>query len=157
MSTPTPPASGLRGWLARQRARWFYLSGILHRYYGNSQGDFAEYETAVDQFTHALVLDPHFARAYLARGILYWREFDHPRKAIEDLNKALELKPSLDEALFNRGVARQQVHEYTQALEDFRAYLSTGVHPYWREYAEKMIVELSEWVSQEETDEQGDP
>ncbi len=157
MSTPTPPSSGLRGWLNRQRARWFYLLGILHRHYGNAQGDLMEYETAVDHFTRAVELDPHFAQAYLARGILYWREFDHPRKAIENLNKALALKPSLDEALFNRGVAHQQVHEYEQALKDFRAYLSVGSHPYWREYAEKMIVELSEWVPQEGTDEQEHP
>jgi len=143
--------SWTRKWIYRWRSRRHYLWGLLHRYYGNAQGDTQEYEAAIDDFTQALNLDPNFAQAYLDRGILYWREFDHPRKAIQDLNKALSIKPTLYEALFNRGIAYQELHEYQLALRDYRTYLENGDHPHWREYAQKMIEELSEWELQEET------
>lgn len=105
---------------------------------------------AVHYFTRAVEFDPTFARAYLDRGILYWRELDHPRRAILDLTQALEIDPALDEAIFNRGIARQQLREYKEALADFTAYLSVGRHPHWREHAGRMIEELAEWITQEE-------
>lgn len=132
------------------RARWYYLEGTMHRYWGNRNGDLQEYDHAIDHFSYALALDPHYARAYLDRGILYWRELDHPRRAIRDLDAAEALDPALTEARFNRGVAYQQLGEYAQAIADFRWYLEHGSHPSWREYAEKMVFELSEWVADPE-------
>ncbi len=137
----------LRMWIRRLLARWFYLVGQTYRHLGNRYGIRWYYEMAVDYFTQAIHADPTLARAYLDRGILYWRELDHPRRAILDLTEAHELAPHLTEARFNRGVAHQQLREYAQAIEDYRAYLAEGDHPYWREYAAKMIEELSEWVT----------
>ncbi len=132
-------------------ARWYYLWGTMYRYWGHRNGDTAEYLRAIDNFTYAIALDPRFAQAYLDRGILYWREVDHPRRAILDLDQAENLNPTLAEARFNRGVAYQQLGEYANAIADFDWYLQHGTHPDWCEYAEKMIVELVEWVTPEET------
>ena len=138
-------------WANALLARVHYLRGLIHRYVGHAQGDVWEYEAAVDAFNRALEYNPNFAQIYLDRGILYWREFDHPRKAIHDLTVALTLDPSLNEAQFNRGVAYQQLREYAEAIADYEAYLAVGDHPFWREHAESMIKELSEWVSDTET------
>ncbi len=133
-------------WFWQLKARWYYFRGNMYRHWGNLYGDRQAYETAIDNYTLALNLDPAFATAYLNRGVLYWRELDHPRKAIQDLTRAEELNPRLVEARFNRGIAYQLLREYAQAVADFQKYLTEGRHPYWREYAEKMIVELTEWV-----------
>lgn len=138
-------------WWLQRVARWYHLRGAAHRHFGNARGDTWEYWAAVEDFTRAVTLDAAFAQAYLDRGILYWRELDHPRKAIQDLTTALTLAPQLHEARFNRGVAYQQLGEYEAALDDFRAYLAIGVHVHWRTYAERMIVELETWSVKEET------
>jgi tetratricopeptide (TPR) repeat protein len=136
----------IRSWIAILRSRFFYMLAGSYRHFGNKYYISTEYSSAIDAFTRAIFYDPSFARAYLARGILYWRELDHPRRAVLDLTKACDLDPTLIEARFNRGIAHQQLREYAEALADFRAYLAEGDHPYWREYAESMIQELSEWV-----------
>ena len=141
----------LKQWSTALMAYTHYTLGLIHRYMGHAQGDDWEYEAAIDAFTRALDYNPNFARVYLDRGILYWREIDHPRKAIHDLTLAFTLDPGLVEAQFNRGVAHQQLREYTEAIADYEAYLAVGDHPFWREHAESMIRELSEWVPNAET------
>ncbi len=133
-------------WFKFLMAHVHYLNGIIHRYIGNSYGSRWEYEAAVEAFNRAVEWKPDFAQVYLDRGILYWRELDHPRKAIHDLTLAMNLDPRLSEAQFNRAIAHQQLREYAEAIADFQAYLAVGEHPYWREHAESMIRELSEWV-----------
>lgn len=127
-------------------SRYHYLLAASHRHFGNKYGSMEEYDHAVDAFTRAIVYDPSFARAYLDRGILYWRELAHPCRAVLDLTRAYELDDHLAEAVFNRGIAHQEVREYAEAIADYQVYLDTGDHPYWREYAETMIRELTEWM-----------
>ncbi len=127
-------------------ARWHYYRATFRRHLGNAYNLRREHEAAVEGFTRALHSDPEYAQAYLARGILYWREMGHPRQAVIDLTTAYTLAPHLIEARLNRGVAHQQLHEYPQAIADFEAYLNTGTDPQHREYAQTMIEELREWI-----------
>lgn len=136
----------LKHLLSAAWARFQFMLALSYRHFGNQYGLKEEYERAIDAFNRAISHDPDFAQAYLQRGILYWREMDHPRKAIIDLTAAYVLNPSLSEARFNRGVAHQQLREYAEAVADFEAYLKEGDHPHWREYAETMIQELKEWT-----------
>lgn len=138
----------LRHLLSRLLASFYYVLAESHRYFGNKTGLKEEYESAIGAFTRAVAYDPGFARAYMERGILYWREVGQPQRAIHDLTLAYDLDSSLIEARFNRGIAHQQLNETKEALVDFKAYLAEGVHPYWREYAETMIRELEKWVSE---------
>ncbi len=135
-------------WIGKLFAQWHYFIGVSHRYFGNKYSLRSEHEHAVAALDRAIDCDPAFARAYLERGILYWREIDHPRKAILDLTTAYTLDPSLAEATFNRGIAHQQLREYREAIADFETYLQEGNHPYWREYALSMIRELREWAAE---------
>ena len=136
----------LNAWLRVWQSRGYHFTGLMHRYLGNVYGSTWEYEKAIDDFTRAIEINPGFAQAYLDRGILYWRELDHPRRAVIDLTTALNLNPDLSEARFNRAIAYQELREYENAVNEFKAYLAVGKHPHWREHAEKMIQELSEWV-----------
>ncbi len=140
----------LQLWWSRIQAWWHYWLGASYRHWANARGDRESYHAAIREFDRALALNPTLAQAHLDRGILYWRELDHPRRALVDLTQALELDPELHEARFNRGVAYQQLGEYEAAIEEFQAYLAVGEHPYWREYAEKMVIELREWVEEED-------
>lgn len=136
----------LNGWYRVWQARGYHFIGLMHRYLGNAYGSTWEYEKAIDDFSRAIEINPGFAQAYLDRGVLYWRELDHPRRAIIDLTTAFNLNPDLSEARFNRAIAYQQLREYENAVNEFKAYLIVGKHPHWREYAENMVRELSEWV-----------
>jgi tetratricopeptide (TPR) repeat protein len=142
--------SRLSRWGARGVARFYYLLSESHRYFGNRYNLKSEQEKAIQALDRAIAANPQYARAYMERGILYWREMDQPRRAILDLTLAYQLEPTLIEARFNRGIAHQQLREYAEAIADFEAYLAEGRHPYWREYAETMIRELKEWVPEPE-------
>jgi tetratricopeptide (TPR) repeat protein len=135
------------GLVAHLLALFYFFLAESHRYFGNRYALKSEHQKAISALDRAIAHNPRFARAYMERGILYWREMDHPRRAILDLTLAYELDPNLIEARFNRGIAHQQLAEYAEATADFEAYLAEGRHPYWREYAETMIRELREWVS----------
>lgn len=138
-------------------SRWYstalsfihYNIGLTYRYWANAHGLHSEYEKAIAHFTRALAYKPDNARIYLDRGILYWREINHPRRAILDLSEALNLDADISEAYFNRGIAHQQLREYNEAITDYKVYLEKGNNPYWREYAESMIRELGEWTSED--------
>lgn len=134
--------------LGRMLSRFYYLLAESHRYFGNTYSLKLEQQNAIRALDCAIRHDPHYARAYMERGILYWREMDHPRRAIHDLTTAYDLDPDLIEAKFNRGIAHQQLSEYGEAVADFKAYLAGGKHPYWCEYARNMIQELEAWISE---------
>ncbi len=134
--------SRLRRGFAWLLARFFFGLATSCRYFGNKHGAQVAYVRAVEAFSRAIAYDVTYASAYLQRGILYWRELNQPRWAVLDLTMAYDLDPNLIEARFNRGIAYQQLRNYEQAISDFQAYLQVGQHPYWREYAENMVLEL---------------
>jgi len=136
----------LQRWVRFVLSRCYYLLAASHRHFGNQYSLTQEHESAVKDFTKAIAHNPEFARAYLERGILYWRELDRPRRAVLDFTMAYELDSRLIEARFNCGIAHQQLREYAEAIADYQAYLGEGDHPHWRVYAETMIRELAEWV-----------
>ncbi|MFP4394216.1 MAG: tetratricopeptide repeat protein [Anaerolineales bacterium] len=136
----------IKTWLSSLIASWYHWLALAHRYWGHTRGLREEYEAAVQNFDRALLWNPQAAHIYLERGILWWRELNHPRKAVQDFTIALKLDPDLIEAHFNRGIAYQQLQEYQEAVSDFETYLNEGTHPHWRKYARTMIRELNEWL-----------
>ncbi|MCJ7550358.1 MAG: tetratricopeptide repeat protein [Anaerolineae bacterium] len=131
-------------WVRLLLSHCCYWLAASHRRFGNQYSLTQEHESAVNRFSKAIAYNPAFARAFLERGILYWRELDHPRRAVLDLTMAYELDSRLTDARFNRGIAHQQLREYAEAIADYQAYLGEGDHPHWRAYAETMIRELAE-------------
>lgn len=128
----------------KARAYGCYWMGIVQHYRGNARDDVVAYDRAVLWYQRALDLDPSLAQARLDQGIIYWRELDHPRRAVIEFSRLLVRGTKQEATLFNRAVAYQQLGDYEHALADFRAYLKIGQHSHHREYAEKMLMEFSD-------------
>jgi tetratricopeptide (TPR) repeat protein len=76
------------------------------------------YTEAIDDFTHAIQLEPNNTEAYTYRGVA-WLRLSNRDKAIKDFNKALELDPLRDEALANRGSYWFTVKEFKKSISDW--------------------------------------
>jgi tetratricopeptide (TPR) repeat protein len=124
-----------------------FLSARTHRHYGLIYADQREFVDAVDEYTRALSYNPSLRRAYLERGILYWRELNHPRRAIMDLKAALALSPGWPEALFCRAMAFQAAGEFPSAINDLSEYLRSNDSA-WRVDAERQLALLRSLVGE---------
>jgi tetratricopeptide (TPR) repeat protein len=61
--------------------------------------------------------NPENAHALFERHFA-WMKIGEPRKALEDLNKVVELNPDMS-AFFSRGLVRRHLGEYEQARDNF--------------------------------------
>jgi tetratricopeptide (TPR) repeat protein/predicted aspartyl protease len=82
-------------------------------------------QTAIDDFTQAIVLQPTDAQHYFDRAHAYF-EAGEAAKARADLDQAVKLKPNDPEYLLMRGVVRQRAGETAAADEDYRAALAAA-------------------------------
>jgi len=76
------------------------------------------YERAIEAFTKALEMNPHFAKAYYGRGYAWAGKGDHDR-AIADCTKALEIDPRFAKAYSVRGLSYANKRLYDRAIADF--------------------------------------
>jgi tetratricopeptide (TPR) repeat protein len=84
---------------------------ILHKLL---RSDPQSYLRIVNDWIHQ---NPTNSRAYFDRHFA-WMHIGEPQRALEDLNKAIELKPDLA-SLLSRGEVYRHLGEYEKALEDF--------------------------------------
>jgi len=126
---------------ARLRAVIHIWSARTHRHYGIVYADRQEFQDAIEEYGRAIAINPALRRAYLERGILFWREMNQPRRAISDLTAALELAPGWPEALFCRGLAYAAAGEYPPAISDLSDYVGTNDRA-WRASAESQLMLL---------------
>ena len=77
-----------------------------------------EHKRAVEDYTHAIELNPSNAEAYNNRGWAYNNNHEYD-KAILDLNRAIELNPKHYYAYNNRGIAYTSKGEHDRAIADF--------------------------------------
>jgi tetratricopeptide (TPR) repeat protein len=73
---------------------------------------------AIDDLSHAILLDPSNIRAHLLRG-QEMRRLGELAKAISDLNAALQVNPEYILALNERGLCWYGLAEYDKAIRDF--------------------------------------
>ena len=78
-----------------------------------------KYPEAVAALTEAINLNPSLAQAYVDRCQAYQSIRNMLDHAIEDCTHAIQLKPDLPEAFFQRGWARVRQKSMDQATEDF--------------------------------------
>jgi tetratricopeptide (TPR) repeat protein len=76
------------------------------------------YDQAIENFTHAIRLDPNFAGAYNIRGYAYQAKNDTDR-AIADYNQAIRLDPNFALAYSNRGSVYFDMGDYDHAIDDY--------------------------------------
>jgi tetratricopeptide (TPR) repeat protein len=113
-----------------------------HRHFGNVYSSQREHWAAIEHYTRATAHDPTYAQAYYSRGVLYWREVGHCRRAVQDLTTVLELVPTWAEARFNRGLAHALCGEPDEAIADFERYLADGTDEFWLESARRQLASL---------------
>jgi len=77
-----------------------------------------DFETALQEFTEAIRMDPNLASAYLMRGLTRYRRGDFTG-AIADYTQAIRLDPDWAIAYNNRGLAHDGRGEFAQAISDF--------------------------------------
>lgn len=96
-----------------------------------------DYQGAVEDYTQAIKLNPHFIEAYIKRGAIRYKMGD-AREALKDCSEALRLNPNSSGAYYYQGRARYKlgytqaaIEAYTQAIAkepDFaQAYYHRGL------------------------------
>jgi tetratricopeptide (TPR) repeat protein len=113
-----------------------------HRHFGNLYGNANEHHAAVEHYTRAVLHDPTYTLAFFSRGVVYWRELGHYRRAIKDLTRVLELDPGWSEAYFNRAIAYRLARQPAAAIADLEQYLAQGDDEFWLTSAERQLAEL---------------
>ncbi|MGH2567988.1 MAG: protein kinase domain-containing protein, partial [Bacteroidota bacterium] len=83
------------------------LAQAYHEWYSTYDARKEWDEKAFVAVEKALTLDPNLAEAYLARGLIYWGQFNRtqPERGLQELRRAIELNPNLSGA-----------HEYLGAI-----------------------------------------
>jgi CHAT domain-containing protein len=115
----------------------------------------AEFEEARKGDANNALIYADLGAAYLEKGKLGITGNDEARaeagkgladlgRALENLTKALELQPSLLEALFNRALCEQKMTLYAKAEEDWRLYLQKDSSSRWAEEARQNLKALEE-------------
>lgn len=121
-----------------------------------------EYETAIEDFTRAIEIDPEYALAYSRRGLTYY-DLGEYEQAIADYTRAIELDPKDIFYYTDRGNAYRELGEYEQAIADYNraieveptsgwAYVSRGnIYKELGEY-EQAIAEYDYAIELDPTD-----
>ncbi len=87
--------------------------------YCNILGNFSDNEEQrIAWQTRALDRMPHYAKAYLDRGVTHLH-LRHNDEALDDLTRAIGLNPRLAHAYVNRGTLRYGLGQVPAAIEDF--------------------------------------
>ena len=85
---------------------------------GNSLMTLLQIDKAIEAYSHAIQLDPHYANAYSNRGAAYNIKGKLDR-AITDYNKTIELDPDHANAYNNRGNAYSDKGKLDRAIADY--------------------------------------
>jgi len=99
---------------ARPRA---YVRAIVHIHRGMARFASSRYRDALEDFSHALVLDAANWRALFYRGTVY-RVLGDPANAEEDFSRCLERDPYRVECLFQRAALLAQTDRLDEAVAD---------------------------------------
>ena len=121
------------------RAWWAYQRGLMLRFLGHRTVRRATYRAAAEAFGQAIAQRPTHADAYLARGLIFWRELNSPEEAIADFTALLGLRPGHAEAYFYRGMAQQARGDYAAAADDLRTALEQDEGAIWAQNAYRQL------------------
>jgi tetratricopeptide (TPR) repeat protein len=76
-----------------------------------------DYPKALDNFSHAITLDPGFAEAFYGRAVTYF-EMQDKQNALADFTEAIKIRPRFKLAYNNRGLLYAELGNYDEALSD---------------------------------------
>jgi tetratricopeptide (TPR) repeat protein len=86
---------------------------------GNLRDRQQNYDAALQDFSRAIQLNPHYTMAYNNRGIIRGSTGDL-EGALEDFSKAIELEPNYSDARYNRGNVYYYLNQPEKACTDWK-------------------------------------
>lgn len=72
---------------------------------------------AMKYYNKAIDQDPNYYDAYLNRGLLFESQFNNPVKALDDLEKSIELKPNSKLSYLYEGLIYNDEHKFDKAKD----------------------------------------
>ncbi len=104
----------------------WYALGYLHLQLGNN-------EIAIDQYKHAIALNPEYAAAYWSMGCAYYWLKRHP-EAIAAYKQAIAIEPNYARAYLWMGRAYYGLKRYPEAIEAYKKAIARDTNnaaAYW--------------------------
>jgi tetratricopeptide (TPR) repeat protein len=101
----------------------------IHYDLGIQQQQAGEVQMAYSEFQKALELDPKFAEAHNASGILLHLSFQRIDEAIGHYQRAIALRPNFSEAKTNMANAYLDQGKYEEAIRLYREVLNDMLYP----------------------------
>ena len=98
-----------------------FYQGIEYRRQGDN-------DSAKDEFTRAIELDPEYYFAYYNRALVYYR-IGELESSLADYNKAIELEPDNPYWTFERGFLHLELGDREKAIKDLERSLELGGLP----------------------------
>lgn len=127
----------------RLMARWWYLWGLSICYSANSSASVALYRDGERSFARAARLWPAFARAHYQLGVVRGRELGDYHAAVEDLERAINLRPDWPDPYIQRGLLHRFNGDLPAAAADLRRYLELDPRGHWRDEAERQLAAIA--------------
>jgi S1-C subfamily serine protease/Tfp pilus assembly protein PilF len=95
-------------------------------YFAQAYNDFQNdnMQSAINNLSSGLALDPNNAAAYELRGYLYVFEIRNYMKGIEDFTRAIQIKPDSKDSYFYRAMAYRKLEKDVEAIKDFTRTIS---------------------------------
>jgi tetratricopeptide (TPR) repeat protein len=84
-------------------------------------------ESEVQRLTRHLDTDPHQPKAYIQRGMIYFK-LGHIAEAIADFDRAEHLNPALTPYLWQRGLAYYYAERFADGANQFEVDLTVNKH-----------------------------
>jgi tetratricopeptide (TPR) repeat protein len=98
-------------------------NSVAHKCFAKALDDKGRNEEAFNHYNQSIRLNPHYADAYLFRGI-FFDKLGQYQLAVEDYNNAIGLSPDYVDAFYNRGVSYAAIGQYQQAYDDYNKAIS---------------------------------
>lgn len=91
---------------------------MAHFNYGVACSAIRDFQSAIEQYSEAIALNPEHVRAYTNRGIAK-DALESFEDAIADFEEAIRIDPQNDKAYFGRGSAKAELGQYSEAILDY--------------------------------------
>lgn len=78
-----------------------------------------KFHQALKCFSNVLQRLPDDKTVYIARGLVY-QDMGNHQFAVDDFNKAIELKNNFSEAFYRRGISKLKMRQYPDGIDDFK-------------------------------------
>ena len=92
---------------------------------GNNYSSNSDFDSAIDQYSNAIELDPNYVEAYYFRALVYSSKGDYAN-AIKDFDQVIVLQPKAGVAYDSRGEAFYYQDDYDAAIRDHEKAIELG-------------------------------